>query len=117
MQIPRPAQPETAELPELEPALGGWSDDELQAPAPVAPKPAAPPSMCKECGAPMAGDAVVCLLCGYDKRTGKVRAVKSAGGKAGGRSGSIGIPSLIRGTLFSFMGAVLGASFGPFWPT
>ncbi len=107
MQIPLAAPPDIPDLADLDAGPGSWADDELQAPAPVAAKPAAPPSMCKECGAPMAGDAIVCLLCGFDKRTGKVRAIKAA--KDDGRPGSSGVASLLRGTCFSLMGAMLGA--------
>jgi hypothetical protein len=56
----------------------------------------------------MAADAVVCMLCGYDTKTGKIRKRKTE--VAAKRSASGGSTmTLLRGTLFSFLAAMMAA--------
>ncbi len=43
----------------------------LVVPAAEAKEPAASPAGCPGCGAEMAPDAIFCVACGYDKRSGK----------------------------------------------
>jgi ssDNA-binding Zn-finger/Zn-ribbon topoisomerase 1 len=58
--------PPTALTPAVEPSPGPAAP-----PAPPPPIPAAGDSQCPECNEPMAGDAVVCIVCGFNRATGK----------------------------------------------
>jgi hypothetical protein len=85
-------------------------DEELSAPAPARSTPQAAPkaSLCKGCGAPLAADARVCMLCGYDTQTGMVRTKKTEA-RPGRQTGLGATVSLLRGTALSFVFARVDA--------
>jgi len=63
---------------------------------------------CKECGAPLTLDAVLCVACGFDKRLGDVLETESEKEIEKGEARSTS-DFLKRGGAFSFLGAMLGA--------
>lgn len=71
---------------------------------------------CESCGAPINLDAVVCVACGFDKRSGDTLETES---EAEIEAGEARTPAdrLKRGGGFSFLGAILGAAvwFGLAW--
>jgi len=82
-------------------------DDELPTEASATLTPAVT-TTCKECGAPLALDAVLCVACGFDKRVGDVLETESE--KAIERSSARSMADFLkRGGAFSFLGAMLGA--------
>lgn len=109
---PRPAAKSTA--PTIATNTVSWLDEELETEQPVVAKPRSAGPSCPACGKPLADKAVLCVSCGYDTRTGAKRETsheiegaepqKSKVRKVAGAAGS-----LLRGTLFSFIGAMLGA--------
>ena len=122
MQIPEPA-PAIPEEPALEPLLdelgelgnelpsGAGSsaveDDDLQLQAPTASV-----AKCPSCAAPFSPGAVLCVVCGYNTKTGKkltqtIETDKKAKRKKRGKS-SFAF-TLLRGTAFSLIGAIVGA--------
>jgi predicted Zn finger-like uncharacterized protein len=113
------ATPQVRTKPELtNDAAGSWLDDEFEVESPIE-RPAAPRgnSNCPACGASLASGAVLCVACGFDARTGAKHATRRevdlagapASEKKKGRSKIGTAASLLRGTLFSFLGAMLGA--------
>jgi hypothetical protein len=94
-----------------------WLDEELESSQPkVASAPSTPSASCPACGASLAAGAVLCVACGYDTRT-RARhetkhvvddSQKAAPGKKRGKLA--GAASLLRGTLFSFIAAIIGAA-------
>jgi predicted Zn finger-like uncharacterized protein len=89
-----------------------WLDEDLEkSPAAMAPLPRA--ATCPACGTALPSGSVLCVTCGYDTRTGaQHETVHELEPVAGGKKkksklGKAG--SLLRGTLFSFLAAVLGA--------
>jgi predicted Zn finger-like uncharacterized protein len=97
-------------------SMSSWLDEELEASHPAVPtarKSAGP--TCPACGATLATGAVLCVACGYDTRTRSkhetqhLEPAASPAKKAKGRSKLGSAASLLRGTVFSFLGAMLGA--------
>ncbi|HEY3392675.1 MAG TPA: MJ0042-type zinc finger domain-containing protein [Lacipirellulaceae bacterium] len=96
-----------------------WLDEELEASQPaVASAPKAPKvagATCPACGATLAAGAVLCVACGYDTRTRSklqtqhLEPAASPAKKSKRRSKLDSAASLLRGTVFSFIGAMLGA--------
>lgn len=88
--------------------LNGLIDDELPVEASATLTPAVT-TKCRECGAPVLLDAVVCVACGFDKRLGDVLETESEqqmdAVEARGTS-----DFLKRGGAFSFGGAMIGAA-------
>jgi hypothetical protein len=89
--------------------LNSWLDEELKV---AAPPPA--PARCPGCDEVMTAGAVLCTKCGYDKRTGQRQTLKRVVPEDGeGKSkkrGKIGFASsLLRGTICSFIAAMIGA--------
>lgn len=90
--------------------VNSWLDEELKVAPPPPPKPPGE-KKCAACGHTLPPGAVLCVACGYDKRAKKKletkhideNASKGIGSKL--RTGA----SLVRGTIFSFLGAMLGA--------
>ncbi len=96
--------------------MSSWLDEELEASHPAVPtarKSAGP--TCPACGAALASGAVLCVACGYDTRTRSkhqtqhLEPAASPAKKAKRRSKLGSAASLLRGTVFSFLGAMLGA--------
>lgn len=106
--------------------MSSWLDDELEAaPTSAAPTSAAPKKSraksaadgCPTCGAALPSGAVICVACGFDRRSGGQHTTEvvnesdesdaPAKSKKRGKVGFAG--SLMRGSLFSFIGAMLGA--------
>ena len=95
--------------------MSSWLDEELEtARVEAKAKPKAPPAdaSCPSCNGPMALGTVVCVKCGYDTRIRGKRSVErvSDDAPAKKRSKLGGAASLLRGTFFSFVGAMLGAA-------
>ena len=100
------------------PSASSWLDEELEGPQPaVMAAPKATAQSCPSCGASLSANAVLCVSCGYDFRTQvkhETRHAIDTGDKPSEAStkprGKLaGAASLLRGTVFSFMGAMLGA--------
>jgi hypothetical protein len=110
-----PTKPKSpAPLPPLDDFSGSWLDEDLEQSQPVvasAPRGA----KCPSCGAALPAGGVLCVACGYDTRTGaklETKHVVEAAPTAKQRraKSELGpMASLVRGTLFSFLGAMLGA--------
>jgi hypothetical protein len=82
-------------------------DDELPTKASATLTPAVT-TTCKECGAPLSLDAVLCVACGFDKRVGDVLETESE--KEIERKAARGTSDFLkRGGAFSFLGAMIGA--------
>jgi len=82
-------------------------DDELPTQASATLTPAVT-TTCKECGAPLALAAVLCVACGFDKRVGDVLETESE--KEIEKNEARGTADFLkRGGAFSFLGAMLGA--------
>jgi hypothetical protein len=65
-------------------------------------------SSCPKCGGAMGGNAVVCVKCGYNKQTGKkLTTSRESSSSSAKKKGSAS--TLMKGTLFSFIGAMVGA--------
>jgi hypothetical protein len=65
-------------------------------------------SSCPKCGSALGGNAVVCVKCGYNKQTGKKLSTSRESASASTqKKGSAS--TLMKGTLFSFIGAMIGA--------
>lgn len=95
--------------------VGSWMDDELS--ASMAAKPAPPKKSggkCSACGNSMAGDAVICVACGFDTRSGKKHETKKVVDEDESASGGKALvsqsASLARGAIFSAIGAAVGAA-------
>jgi hypothetical protein len=88
--------------------LSSWLDEELKVAAPTP-----PPARCPGCDEVMTAGSVLCTKCGYDKRTGQRRAVTRVAPEDEGKTkkrGKIGFASsLLRGTICSFIAAMVGA--------
>jgi predicted Zn finger-like uncharacterized protein len=101
------------------PAASSWLDEELEGsqPAVAAPPKTTAPS-CPSCGAALAANAVLCISCGYDLRTQAKHETrhaidtgdKSSEGSKKPRGKLAGAASLLRGTVFSFIAAIVGAA-------
>ena len=116
----KPAAPQRPAPVKIDPKnddLGSWLNDELEVSTPVIASAASRAgSTCTSCGSPLAAGAVLCVACGFDARTGTKhetrRLVESAGadGSEKKKRTKLGsAASLLRGTFFSFCGAMLGA--------
>ena len=93
-----------------------WLDDELEMAQPVIASTAkSSGNACPSCGKPLDKKAVLCVSCGYDTRTGEKREtqhlIESAAeaAKSAKRSKASAAGSLLRGTVFSFIAALIGA--------
>jgi hypothetical protein len=65
-------------------------------------------SSCPKCGGSLASNAVVCVKCGYNKQTGKkLSTSRESSSSSATKKGSAS--TLMKGTLFSFIGAMIGA--------
>jgi hypothetical protein len=66
-------------------------------------------SSCPKCGERLGANAVVCVKCGYNKKTGKKMTTshESFSSSTAQKKGSAS--TLMKGTLFSFIGAMIGA--------
>ena len=90
-----------------------WLDEDLEKSQPVVasgPRPAT----CPACGSALPAGGILCVTCGFDTRTGAKRETVHeleplAGGKKKKSSKLSAAGSLVRGTIFSFLGAMLGA--------
>jgi hypothetical protein len=97
-----------------DPGMSSWLDEELESArveAKSKPKPPPAGAGCPSCNGPMAPGALVCVKCGYDTRIRGRRSVERVteddSTKKRSKLGSAA--SLLRGTFFSFLGAMLGA--------
>ncbi|MEX2093712.1 MAG: hypothetical protein WD971_13595 [Pirellulales bacterium] len=100
--------------PPADPGVCSWLDEELEiarVEAKTKPKPPPTEASCPSCNGPMTPGAVICVKCGYDSRIRGKRSVErgSDDEPAKKRSKFSGAASLLRGTFFSFLGAMLGA--------
>jgi hypothetical protein len=93
-----------------------WLDDELETSQPAFSTPSrSTGNTCPGCGKPLDRKAVLCVSCGYDTRTGEKRETQHvtdlgpAPAKSGKRSKAAAAGSLLRGTVFSFIAALVGA--------
>ncbi|MGD9637326.1 MAG: hypothetical protein AB7G28_21890 [Pirellulales bacterium] len=102
--------------PKADAGTSSWLDEELETARVAAKaKPVAPPrpsdASCPSCNAPVTPGAVICVKCGYDKRIRGRRSVERVDEDAAApqrtKLGHVG--SLLRGSFFSFLGAMLGA--------
>ena len=100
--------------PPADPGMSSWLDEELESArveAKSKPKPPPADAGCPSCGGPMAPGALVCVKCGYDTRIRGRRSVERVteddSTKKRSKLGSAA--SLLRGTFFSFLGAMVGA--------
>lgn len=94
--------------------MSSWLDEELETArveAKSKPKPPVPTeTRCPSCNAPMSPGALICVKCGYDTRIRGKRTVERGGDETPTKRSLLGgAASLLRGTLFSFLGAMLGA--------
>jgi hypothetical protein len=94
--------------------MGSWLDEELQVAA-ASPAPIPASARCPACDDAMAAGAVLCTKCGYDKRTGQRRALTRVAPEDNeGKSDKPGkvrfAASLLRGTICSFIAAMIGAA-------
>jgi hypothetical protein len=108
------ARPATQPAPAVEPGVSSWLDEELEASrAEIKAKPQPPPTAatCPSCNAPLAAGSVLCVKCGYDTRTRGRRIVeRDEPEEQEPKRSKLGTAaSLLRGTFFSFLGAMLGA--------
>lgn len=116
MRIPQRGSPEPVAADASEAGSGSWLDDELKATPPPVSQPAHP-ATCPSCGKPMVPGAVLCIGCGYDARTGATHhtqhvqaAVEQSEPTRRSVSQLVFAPGLLRGTLFSFVAALIGAT-------
>jgi predicted Zn finger-like uncharacterized protein len=65
-------------------------------------------SSCPKCGGSLASNAVVCVKCGYNKQTGKKMTTSHESSSSTAKKKS-SASTLMKGTLFSFIGAMIGA--------
>ena len=113
--VAKPAAKAAApKAPPADPDMSSWLDEELKStPVQAKPQPQLAPSShnCPSCEAPLAEGAVLCVKCGYDTRTRGRRSVQRVESGDGDAKPSklAGAASLLRGSLFSFLGAMLGA--------
>ena len=101
-------------------SMSDWLDEELEVAQPAIPSaPKAPKvagATCPACGAALGGGAVLCVACGYDTRTRTklqthhVDPLASPAKPAKRRAKLGAAASLLRGTLFSFIAAIIGAA-------
>jgi predicted Zn finger-like uncharacterized protein len=111
---PTPSPKKPAPTPPPEDDFGAsWLDEDLEKAQPVVAA-SGQGAKCPACGAPLPAGSVLCVSCGYDTRTGAkletqhVELDSPTGGKK--KSSKLSkAGSLLRGTLFSFLAAVLGA--------
>jgi hypothetical protein len=103
--------------PQAKQPSASWLDEELEAAQPkVASATRAASPSCPSCGASLASGAVLCVSCGYDTRTHAKHATKHVAGSdkeeapRKKRAKLAGAASLLRGTLFSFIAAIIGAA-------
>jgi hypothetical protein len=98
-------------------ANSSWLDEELEIEQPAIAALPPPPggNSCPSCGKPLDKKAVLCVSCGYDTRTGEKRetqhVIESSADakKSAARSKAADSGSILLGTLFSFIGAMIGA--------
>ncbi len=88
--------------------LNDLIDDELPTEASATLTPAVT-TKCRECGAALSIDAVVCVVCGFDKRLGEVLETDSEKQIEEGEKRTTS-DFLKRGGAFSFLGAMLAAA-------
>jgi hypothetical protein len=105
----KPVEPAAADT-----GMSSWLDEELEtARVEAKAKPQAPPSdaSCPSCDGPMTPGAVICVKCGYDTRIRGRRSVEHVDeNKEAPKRSKLGhMGSLLRGTFFSFLAAMLGA--------
>jgi predicted Zn finger-like uncharacterized protein len=114
---PRPVAKSPAAAPKAKTPAASWLDEELEGFQPKAPSaPRTASKSCPACSASLAPNAVLCVSCGYDTRTHAKHETKhvdlgaetTSGGKKRGKLA--GAASLLRGTLFSFIAAIIGAA-------
>jgi hypothetical protein len=109
------AKPAPPKVPPADPGMSSWLDEELETArveAKSKPKPPAPSETgCPSCNGPMTPGSVICLKCGYDTRIRGKRTVERGDEDEPKKMRSMlgGAASLLRGTFFSFLGAMLGA--------
>lgn len=97
--------------------LGSWFDDELSSEASskktavVAALSQQAKKSCSACGSPLADGAVLCVACGFDSRSGKKHETRKVveEKESSGKTAVSQSASLARGSLFSALGAALGA--------
>lgn len=65
-------------------------------------------SSCPKCGEQLGGNAVVCVKCGFNKKTGKKMTTSHESSSSTAKKKS-SASTLMKGTLFSFIGAMIGA--------
>jgi ribosomal protein L37AE/L43A len=65
-------------------------------------------SSCPKCGERLGANAVVCVKCGYNKKTGKKMTTSHESSSSTAKKKS-SASTLMKGTLFSFIGAMIGA--------
>lgn len=98
---PAPAAPQPAAKPAARPAPDVYQVDPLMdkilseavPAAPVGAEPVAPAGPCPACSAAMSPGAAICLVCGYNMKSGKVlktRVLTEKGGGGGGKKLSLG---------------------------
>lgn len=100
-----------------DPGTSSWLDEELESARvdaktkPKAPTPLSTDSACPSCNGPMGAGAVICVQCGYDKRIRSRRSVEHVDeDKLAPKRSKLGhMGSLLRGSFFSFLGAMVGA--------
>ncbi len=95
--------------------MSSWLDEELETArveAKAKPKPPSADASCPSCSGALAVGTVVCVKCGYDTRIRGKRSVERGSNDAPAKKRSkLGsAASLLRGTFFSFLGAMLGAA-------
>lgn len=110
----QPAAEVAPHAAKAEPAAASWLDEELEsAHATSKAKPPAPPpeASCPSCNGPLLPGAIVCTQCGYDTRIrGKRSVERGSDDSASEKPSRIGFAgSLVRGTVLSFLAAMLGA--------
>jgi len=108
------ANPSPPKAPPADPGMSSWLDEELETArveAKSKPKPPAPSETgCPSCNGPLPPGSVICLKCGYDTRIRGKRTVERGDEEEPKKRSMLGgAASLLRGTFFSFLGAMLGA--------
>lgn len=111
------AKAKPVKAPAQDPGTSSWLDEELEsARVEAKTKPAAPPPLtsdtaCPSCNTPISAGAVICVKCGYDKRIRGRRSVEHVDeDQASPKRSKLGhMGSLLRGSFFSFLGAMVGA--------
>src|SRR5262249_48979528 len=113
-KVAKAAAPQPEPKPLRTPVVVGAPDDASVMAALLEDSPAAITEACPSCGAGLAGGAVICTICGYNKETGRavnLKIRKAAKDKAA-RSGP-GLREIVTNTTYTGLGAavVLGGLF------